>query len=288
MVTRMTAILDTFDSSHCCRSLQDIASLTGLPRSTAHRILEQLAQLGWVQHGITGYRLGWRANRLPSRAKEESRLREVAAPHLHVLAVHTQLTVHLAVLDGPFARYLDKIGSGASSVPSRVGGSLPAHHTAVGKAMLAYVDPEKLDAVLGRLRLRVDSAAVHRELASVRMRGGLSIVGNSPIAAVACIGAPIFDRGHRITGGLSLCDGGSGAPLDRYVPLLLERAKRISVELGQLQRPASDALPASPDGLHRGSGYGGRREGVPRHAMRGPWRHERASLGGRDGLLSQP
>src|SRR6516165_2757848 len=140
MVTRMTAILDTFDSSHCCRSLQDIASLTGLPRSTAHRILEQLVQLGWVQHNITGYRLGWRANRLPSRANEESRLREVAAPHLHALASHTQLTVHLAVLDGPFARYLDKIGSGAAGVPSRVGGTLPAHLTAIGQAMLAYVD----------------------------------------------------------------------------------------------------------------------------------------------------
>jgi DNA-binding IclR family transcriptional regulator len=270
MVTRMTAILDTFDSLHCRRSLQDVASLTGLPRSTAHRILEQLVQLGWVQHDTTGYRLGWRANRLPSRANEESQLREVAAPHIHVLAVHTHLTVHLAVLDGPFARYLDKIGGGASSVPSRVGGSLPAHLTAVGKAMLAYVDPELLDAVLGRLRLRVDSSAVHRELASVRMRGGLSTVRNSPLAAVACIGAPIFDREHRITGGLSLCDGGSGAPLDRYVPLLLERAKCISVQLGQLQQRTNDALPASTDGLGR-SGYGGWWEGVPRQAVRDSW-----------------
>jgi DNA-binding IclR family transcriptional regulator len=251
MVTRMTAILDTFDSSHCCRSLQDIASLTGLPRSTAHRILEQLAQLGWVQHNITGYRLGWRANRLPSRANEESRLREAAAPHLHALASHTQLTVHLAVLDGPCARYLDKIGSGASSVPSRVGGSLPAHLTAVGSAMLAYVDPEKLDPLLGRLRLRVDPAAVHRDLASVRMRGGLATVRNSPLAAVACIGAPIFDRGQQIAGGLSLCDGGSGAPLDRYVPLLLERARRISVRLGELQQRTNHALPAPTDGLDR-------------------------------------
>lgn len=251
MVTRMTAILDTFDSSHCCRSLQDIASLTGLPRSTAHRILEQLVQLGWVQHNITGYRLGWRANRLPSRANEESRLREVAAPHLHALASHTQLTVHLAVLDGPFARYLDKIGSGAAGVPSRVGGSLPAHLTAVGQAMLAYVDPEKLDPVLGRLRSRVNPAAVHRDLASVRMRGGLSAVRNSPLAAVACIGAPIFDRGHRIAGGLSLCDGGSGAPLDRYVPLLLERARRISAQLGELRQRTNDALPAPTDGLDR-------------------------------------
>jgi DNA-binding IclR family transcriptional regulator len=149
MVSRMTAILDTFDSSHCCRSLQDIASSTGLPRSTAHRILEQLVQLGWVQHSITGYRLGWRANRLPSRANEESQLRAVAAPHIQILAATTGLIVHLAVLDGAAVRYLDKIGSGASVVPSRVGGSLPAHLTAVGKATLAYVDPEFLDALLG-------------------------------------------------------------------------------------------------------------------------------------------
>lgn len=241
MVTRMTAILDTFDSPHCCRSLQDIASLTGLPRSTAHRILEQLVQLGWVQQHIVGYGLGSRANCLPSRANEESRLREIAAPHLHALAVRTQLTVHLAVLDGPFARYLDKIGGEASRIPSRVGGSLPAHLTAVGKAMLAYVDPESLDAALDGLPSRVDSPALHRDLASVRMRGGLSAVRNSPLAAVACIGAPIFDHERQIRGGLSLCDGGSGAPLDRYAPLLLARARRISAQLDQIhQRLTTD------------------------------------------------
>ena len=232
MVTRITAILETFDSSLQCRSLQDIASLTGLPRSTAYRILEQLVQAGWVQHDVSGYRLGWRANGLPSRANEESRLREAAAPYLYDLAVRTQLTVHLAVLDGPFARYLDKIGGEASHVPSRVGGMLPAHLTAVGQAMLAHVDPESLDIVLRRLRLSVDPAAVHRDLAAVRMKGGLATTRNSPLAAVSCIGAPIFDREHSITGGLSLCDGGSGAPLDRYVPLLLERARRISAQLG--------------------------------------------------------
>ena len=242
MVTRITAILETFDSSLCYRSLQDVASLTGLPRSTAYRILEQLVQSGWVQHNVSGYRLGWRANCLPSRANEESRLREVAAPYLYDLAVRTRLTIHLAVLDGPCARYLDKIGGEASHVPSRVGGMLPAHLTAVGQAMLAHVDPESLDIVLRRLRPRVDPAAVHRDLALVRMRGGVATSRNSPLAAVSCIGAPIFDREHSVTGGLSLCDGGSGAPLDRYVPLLLERARRISAQLGQLQQRAGDVV----------------------------------------------
>jgi DNA-binding IclR family transcriptional regulator len=263
MVTRITAILDTFDTSRSCRSLQDIASLTGLPRSTAYRILEQLVQLGWVQHNLSGYRLGWRANRLPSRANEESRLREVAAPHLYELAVHTQLTVHLAVLDGPFARYLDKIGGGAARIPSRVGGTLPAHLTAIGQAMLAYVDPESLDAVLGRLRMRVDVTGVHRDLAAVRMRGGLAATRNGPLAAVACIGAPIFDSEHSVTGGLSLCDGGSGAPLDRYVPILLERAKRISAQLGQLQQTGIEAPPTATGGLDRRSGDDDCWEGMP-------------------------
>lgn len=237
VVTRMTAILDTFDSWHCCRSLQDIASLTGIPRSTTYRILVQLGELGWVQRGIIGYRLGWRANQLASRANEESRLREVAAPHLHLLAVQTRLTVHLAVLEGPFVRYLDKIGDGTASVPSRVGGILPAHLTAVGKAILAYQDPESLDVLLSRHGLSIDLVAVHRELASVRMRSGLSTARNSPLAAVACIGAPIFDRDHQVLGGMSLCDGGSGAPLDRYVPLLLERARRVTAQLREFGPP---------------------------------------------------
>jgi DNA-binding IclR family transcriptional regulator len=239
----MTAILDTFDSPRRCRSLQDIASLTDLPRSTVHRILEQLAQLGWVQHDSPGYRLGWRADCLPSRVNEESQLREAAAPHLQALAMHAPLAVHLSVLDGSVVRYLDKIGHRVSDVPSRVGGSLPAHVSAAGKAMLAYVDPELIDDVLGRFRPHVDSAALHRELASVRMRGGLSTVRKGPATPVVCIGAPIFDRERRVTGGLSLCDLHSKAPLDRYAPLLLEQARRISLQLHELQQRTKDAPP---------------------------------------------
>lgn len=93
MVTRMTVILDTFDTPHRSRSLHDIAARTGLPRSTAHRILEQLVELGWVERCVTGYQLGWRASNLSSRANEDSRLRTEAAPHIHELAVQSQLGI---------------------------------------------------------------------------------------------------------------------------------------------------------------------------------------------------
>jgi len=241
MVTRMTAILDTFDSPRRCRSLQDIADLTGLPRSTVHRILEQLTQLGWVRHNSPGYCLGWRADRLPSRVNEESRLREAAAPHLQALAVHTPLSVHLSVLDGSVVRYLDNVGRVPADVSPRVGGSMPAHVSASGKAILAYVDPELIDGVLSRFLPQIDPVAVYRELASVRLRGGLATVRNGPADAVVCLGAPIFDRERRITAGLALCGWQSKASLDRYAPLLLDQAKRVSRQFRELQQRADDA-----------------------------------------------
>jgi DNA-binding IclR family transcriptional regulator len=237
MVQRMTAIMDTFDSRLRRRSLQDVSMLSGLPRSTAHRILEQLVELGWVDRTAAGYGLGWRAHHFSGRVSEEALLREAAAPFVHELAVCTNLVVHLAVLDGPFVRYLDKVGGpAAASVPSRVGGFLPAHLTAVGKAMLAFVEPEALDVVLdsydlhGRLE-RIDLPAMYRELSAIRMKGGLNIEHNGAFAAVACVGAPIFGSDGRVAGGLSLCDCSNGNSLQRFGPLLLARAKRVSARL---------------------------------------------------------
>jgi DNA-binding IclR family transcriptional regulator len=234
MVARVTAILDTFDSTLCRRSLQDIADLTGLPTSTAHRILDQLDRSGWVEHDSSGYTLGWRGRKVSGHGDESSLLREVAAPHIHDLALRTPFIVHLAVLNGPFVRYLDKVGGPAAArVPSRVGGVLPAHLTAVGKAMLAYVEPEALDVAFEQLEVpeRIDLAGVYAELASIRMRGGLSTERNSSLAAVACVGAPIFGGDGGIIGGLSLCDGGNGSSLDRFAPLLRAHSKRISTGL---------------------------------------------------------
>src|SRR4029077_2658344 len=86
MVQRMTAIMDTFDSRLRRRSLQDVSVLSGLPRSTAHRILEQLVALGWVDRSAAGYGLGWRAHHFSGRAAENALLRGGAGPVIPELA----------------------------------------------------------------------------------------------------------------------------------------------------------------------------------------------------------
>jgi DNA-binding IclR family transcriptional regulator len=72
-------------------------------------------------------------------APVQTDLRDVASPFLQDLYGATLATVHLAVRDGAFALYLDRV-SGHASVPvvSKVGSRLPLHSTGVGKVLLAH------------------------------------------------------------------------------------------------------------------------------------------------------
>src|SRR6478672_6191231 len=95
MVERMTLILGAFDGATPRLTLQEIADRSGLPRSTAHRILDQLVKL--------------RSLELGGLAVAHNELREATAPLLHDLHLRTATTVHLAVLDRLDIVYIDKV-----------------------------------------------------------------------------------------------------------------------------------------------------------------------------------
>src|SRR5699024_5813688 len=58
MVERMTLILDSFDGRRDRLTLEDVARRTELPRSTTHRIVDQLVRLRWLPRTAAGYALG--------------------------------------------------------------------------------------------------------------------------------------------------------------------------------------------------------------------------------------
>jgi len=145
MLDRFTAIMDTFDDSAVGLTLDQIAGRTGLPRSTTHRILDQLVRLRWLTHSGRGYRLGARAAAWGAGEAADVRLRSVAAPVLHDLHLGTGAVVHLGLLDRGHILHLDKLGGvSARSVPTAVGVRIPAHRVALGVAALATVPPEEV------------------------------------------------------------------------------------------------------------------------------------------------
>lgn len=179
VVERMTQILDVFLLHAGDHRLGDIASSSGLPRSTTFRLLSQLVALQWLEHGERGYRLGGRIRGLNAGATDHRNLRGAAADVLNELHLRTGAVAHLGVLDGSSVVYLDKIGVRAGqTVPSRVGGQLPAYRTVMGKALLATLSPERVDALLAadasERDPRLDVARLHAQLQRIRQRQGLS------------------------------------------------------------------------------------------------------------------
>ncbi len=138
VLDRFSLILDAFEGRDGL-SLAEIVLRTGLPRSSAHRMLERLVSLRWLRRDGRSYSLGIRLVELGSTALHQDRVHTASAGHLHHLYRVTGMVVHLAVLDGDGVVYLDKIGGRlAPLVPTRIGGRRDAHRSALGRALLAY------------------------------------------------------------------------------------------------------------------------------------------------------
>lgn len=236
MVERMTLILDAFPHRTSRLTLEDVARATHLPRSTAHRILDQLVKLQWVEHTAFGYSLGRRSLQLGGGNDDAGDLRCAASPFLHTLMLRTGMTVHLATLGDGQVHYLDKIGGRfATSVPSRVGGHAPAHSTALGKAMLAWLAPETVEHQVGANMSQmttstiVDLNGLHHELGRIRSRRGLAMERGECFENIACAAAAIHAPEGPI-GALSVV-GEAGTQLERVAPLVLEAARQVSLAL---------------------------------------------------------
>ncbi|QIX28665.1 IclR family transcriptional regulator [Nocardioides sp. JQ2195] len=255
MVERMTLILDAFDDRSVRLRLDEIAASSGLPRSTCHRILEQLLRLGWLRHTQGGYALGQRALQLGGVVSDHSELRSAVVPLLEELHAQTGRIVHLGVLDFADVVYLDRIGgASAASLPSRVGGRAPAHAVGLGKAMLAWLSPEEADTLLedgmkARTRNTItDLLVMHEELRRIRGRHGLAFERDEYVPGISCVGAAI--RGPEgVVAGISLCGDSGAGPLERYAPLVLDVARRASRRMFPRSSPEDMPSTVWSDGM---------------------------------------
>jgi DNA-binding IclR family transcriptional regulator len=208
VIDRVSLVLDAFDGPGRL-TLAQIVRRTGLPRSSAHRMLERLVQLRWLRRNGRDYELGMRLVELGSLAVHQDRLHRAAIPLLHELHRATGLVVHLAVLDGSDVVYLEKIGDRMiAAIPTRVGGRQPAHCAAVGKAILAYrQDPVPTDAI--DLANRKTKYSIHSpaqlsaELTKVRAHG-VAFDREESVPGFGCVAAPIGGPGEAVAA-VSVC-----------------------------------------------------------------------------------
>jgi DNA-binding IclR family transcriptional regulator len=204
VIDRISLVLDAFEGPGRL-TLAQIVRRTGLPRSSAHRMLERLVQLRFLRRSGRDYELGMRLVELGSLAVHQDRMHRAAIPLLHELHRATGLVVHLAVLDGADVVYLEKVGNAmVTAVPTRVGGRQPAHCTAVGKAMLAYNEDAEVDLMSRKTKYSIaNRAQLVTELAKVRAHG-VAFEREESVPGFGCVAAPIGRAGEAVAA-VSVC-----------------------------------------------------------------------------------
>jgi IclR family acetate operon transcriptional repressor len=229
-VEKAMRILEALSVSGGPHRLMDLAARAGVPRSTAYRVLALLAGEGYAENcGEGRYGIGGRLSGLG--AQIVSVVSAGVGPALRGLQ-HAAggNTVHLAVRVGDHAVYLHKVDSDKPyEMRSRVGNQLLLHCTAIGKAILAHLPAEEVEAVVASAGLPsrtpatiTDLPALRAELAAVRERG-YAVDDEENEATVRCLGAPILDRNGRATSAVSISTVTFAVDRDEllgYVPAL--------------------------------------------------------------------
>ncbi|MFF0818209.1 IclR family transcriptional regulator [Rhodococcus sp. NPDC003318] len=204
---RIASIMGAFDGNQQVLGLGGLSERTGLPKSTLHRMADQLCQVGWLARDAGGYRVGMRMFELGSLAIAENRLYEVALPHLVALAAKTGMSAHLGVLDQGEVVHLGKVTAGSSRLTAHRGSRLPAYCTALGKAMAAY-DDDALRTILASPMPRrtantiTEPFALRSELGQIR-KTGVAYDRGELHEELCCVAAPIGRPGETL-GAISL------------------------------------------------------------------------------------
>lgn len=210
VISRVSSVFDAFTPEVSELRIAEIARRTGLAKATASRLVAELVEHGFLERSGPVVRLGLRFFEFGERAARPRELRQLALANMADLRNATRQTVHLAVLDGTEVVYVAKLRSPtAPPMNSRVGGRLPAHATAVGKALLAWGGPAVVDAVVaGGIpalgpRTITDEAILRAELAAVRERG-VAYEREESGPGVLCAAAPINSPEGAVIAALSV------------------------------------------------------------------------------------
>jgi DNA-binding IclR family transcriptional regulator len=219
-------------------SLSELAARLELAPSTTHGIVRSLVEHGMVvqERGSSRYQLGPAVLRLGNVYLDTLELRTKAIPWAEDLARRTGMAVRTGVLliDDVVIIQHEPRPDGSRQMPE-VGIVIPAHASALGKAMLAFM-PEEADRMLSAGELRsmtgetlTSPAAIRAQLDRIRTTG-IAREQDEAVIGEGAAASPVFDAWGGVVGAIGAVISGSSDsdPGER----VRETARALSRELG--------------------------------------------------------
>lgn len=212
-VDRALAILQLLAAHHRGLGVSEISRVLGEAKSSLHAVLTTLQQRGFViKDGTTKrYQLGPQALVVGAAYGRQTHLLDAFDAVATELVRSCGETVQLAMLHGRHILYIGKHdGTHHVRLAAQIGGQLPAHATALGKALLSGLSDTALEQLLADVPLeRLTERTItglpqlRCELATVRAQGYAADNGEvSP--ELRCVSAPVRDAAGTIVAAISV------------------------------------------------------------------------------------
>jgi DNA-binding IclR family transcriptional regulator len=216
---KIAAILDAFTLDEPVRTAAEIRRTTGLPSSTAHRLLANLVEHGFVDRAGDAYRIGARMAHWAGPAVRGRDLTALLAPAVEALRDHTGETAC-------FFRAEQGRGGCTARAETRpglrrvmeVGRIQPLHVGSAGRVILAW-DDALLDEVLAAPLPALTDATITdpdrlRRVAAETRAQGYAITIGERMEAASGLSAPVFDAHARLVGALTVMGPTLRMPLE--------------------------------------------------------------------------
>jgi IclR family KDG regulon transcriptional repressor len=241
VIGKVLRILELLNHSPNGLQLREIATKTGINKSTAYRFLSHLEAEGYLFRDDAGtFMLGARLAHLGTGVSFQAMLCRISRPILESLRSVTDETVNLAVLDGAQIVYLDVLESqNTFRLASPVGMRRPALCTSLGKAIIANLeDARQIEEILSSIQgapsqvRRVNSIAKLRKELRQICEEGFSLDDEESVTGARCVGAPVFGADDRVVAGISV-----SAPVVRMtrerLPFFSAEVRKAAWEISQ-------------------------------------------------------
>jgi IclR family transcriptional regulator, KDG regulon repressor len=225
--------------------ITDLASTMSLNKTTVYRLLHAMQKFELVEQNPDNerYRLGLKLHDLGLKALESRNLQHEAHRFLLEMSRRSHETVSLAVPTPGAIICLDRVNSPHTVITTRtdVGARFPAHCTAVGKAVLAYLSAEEIGAILHNNGLPQFTPATLTRAADLRenlrkvREQGYAIDNQELERGLSGVAAPVRNSEGCVIAGIGIAGPTlrfRGQELRDKTALVKEMAQKLSASLG--------------------------------------------------------
>jgi len=235
--TRMLSVIEALGDEGGA-GVTDVADRLDVAKSTAHAHLQTLRREGYVVERDGDYYLGLRFLGLGQDAKQRWDEHEIIEQKVEDLAEETQMRAQFLGAEHGEAVYVYR-STGRHSVPtdSKVGVRIPLHTVAAGKAILASLPQETVDAIVDRHGLTaltdntIDSRAeLDEALATIRERE-YARNDEESWEGVRAVGAAVMTPGDDVLGGLSISGSAHRFEPEQFSDLVRGAANEIELNV---------------------------------------------------------